>query len=117
MNGSLLNSSMNGSSIQFLNKSNKINLNNRIENNINSPFVSKLKENEENKVSQEETVDSLMNFVIDILPDSHKFSLIFILAMNILERVFRITELFLYSTETTILNKTDLILPDINLLI
>ena len=142
MNGSLLNSSMNGSSIQLLNKSNKINLNNNIiENNINSPFVSKLKENEGNKLSQEETVDSLMNFVIDILPDSHKFSLIFIfinifvyliicvieiyeafnqkdkynfainLAMNILERVPRITELVLYSTVTTILNKTDLILP------
>ena len=142
MNGSLLNASMNGSSIQFLNKSNKLNLNNnnRIQNN-NTPYGSKIEENEENKVSQEETIDSLMKFIINILPNSHRFSLIIILfstiiyfviclidiyeiynqlskydfsinlAMNILERVPRIMELVLYSSISTILNKTDLILP------
>ena len=141
MNGSLLNASMNGSSIQFLDKSNKLNLNNnRIENN-DTPYGSKIEEKEENKVSQEETIDSLMNFIISILPNSHRFSLIIILfstliyftlcfidiyeifnqlnkydfsinlAMNILERVPRIMELVLYSSISTILNKTDLILP------
>ena len=144
MNGSLLNFSMNGSSIQFLNKSNKLNLNNRIENinNIgNTPFDAKLEEIEENKVSQEETVDSLMKLVINILPVFHIISLIFIvvniiiylgicglhiyetygqlnkysfsinLSMNILERVPRIMELLLYPTITIVLNQTDLIAP------
>ena len=140
MNGSLLNSSMNGSSLQFLNKSSKLNLNNRMEKN-NTPFESKIEENEENKISQEETIDSLMKFIINILPNSHLFSLIFIiinfivylgicaldfyeiynqlnkyefsinLAMNILERFPRITELVLYSTISTLLNRTDLLLP------
>ena len=73
MNGSLLNSSMNGSSLQFLNKSSKLNLNNRMEKN-NTPFESKIEENEENKISQEETIDSLMKFIINILPNSHLFS-------------------------------------------
>ena len=142
MNGSLLNASMNGSSIQFLNKSNKLNLNNRIENNNNTPFGSKIEENEEKGISQEETVDSLMKFIINILPNSHRFSLIFIiiniifylgicsfglyevynqlnkyefainLSMNILERVPRIMELVLYSTITVILNQTNMIPPD-----
>ena len=141
MNGSLLNSSMNGSSIQFLNKSNKLNLNNRIENTNNTPFGSKIEENEENKISQEETIDSLMKFVINILPNSHQFSLIFViinfliylgicaldfyeiynqlskyefsinLAMNILERYPRIMELVLYSTISTLMNRTDILLP------
>ena len=141
MNGSLLNSSMNGSSIQFLNKSNKLNLNNRIENINNTPFGSKIEENEENKISQEETIDSLMKFVINILPNSHQFSLIFViinfliylgicaldfyeiynqlskyefsinLAMNILERYPRIMELVLYSTISTLMNRTDILLP------
>ena len=82
-----------------------------------------------------------MKFIINILPNSHRFSLIIILfstiiyfviclidiyeiynqlskydfsinlAMNILERVPRIMELVLYSSISTILNKTDLILP------
>jgi hypothetical protein len=50
----------------------------RIENS-NTPYGSKIEENEENKVSQEETIDSLMNFIISILPNSHRFSLIIIL--------------------------------------
>ena len=142
MNSSLLNSSMNGSSIQFLNKSNhQLNLNNKIENINNTPFDSKIEENEENKVSQEETIDSLMKFVLNILPNSHRFSLIFILinsiiylgicginiyeiydqlyrykfsinlAMNVLERVPRIMELVLYPSITILLNDTDLIKP------
>ena len=140
MNGSLLNGSMNGSSLQFLNKSNKINLNNnnRIEDD-NIPYGSNIEENEENKVSQEETIDSLMKFILNILPNSHSFSLIIILfstfiflvicliniyeiynqlnkyhfsinlSMNILERVPRIMELVLYSSISTILNETNLI--------
>ena len=141
MNGSLLNASMNGSSIQFLNKSNKLNLNNRIDNN-NTPFGSKIEENEEKEISQEETIDSLMKFIINILPNSHRFSLIFIiiniifylgicsfglyeiynqlneyefainLSMNILERVPRIMELVLYSTITVIINQTNMVPPD-----
>lgn len=111
---------MNGSSIEFLNKTNKLNLNNRIENNN---YGGKLEEINENVLSQEETIDSLLKFIIQILPNSHQYSLIFILisiiayigicsfsiyetynqmnkyefainlSMNILERVPRITEL------------------------
>ena len=135
MNGSLLNSSMNGSSIQFLNRGNKINLNNRIENN-NTPYEEKIGENCEENKSLEETIDNLMKFIIHILPNSHRKSLIFIiinfiiylglceaciyelnnqiyeydfsinLSMNILERVPRIMELVLYSTITLLLNRT-----------
>ena len=142
MNNSLLNSSMNGSSIQFLNKSNKLNLNNRIENNNSPTFDNKFEEKEENKISQEETIDTLMKFIINILPNSHRYSLIFIiisiliylifcvlgiyevynqlnqyefsinLSMNILERVPRIMELVLYSTISILVNKTDLLLFD-----
>ena len=135
MNGSLLNSSMNGSSIQFLNRGNKINLNNKIENN-NTPYEEKIEENAEENKSLEETIDNLMKFIIYILPNSHRQSLIYIivnfiiylglcaaciyelnnqiyeyefsinLSMNILERVPRIMELVLYSTITVILNRT-----------
>ena len=136
MNGSLLNASMNGSSIEFLNKTNKLNLNNRIENNN---YGGKLEEINENVLSQEETIDSLLKFIIQILPNSHQYSLIFILisiiayigicsfsiyetynqmnkyefainlSMNILERVPRITELILYSTTSVLVNTTNMI--------
>ena len=126
---------MNGSSIQFLNKSNKLNLNNRIENN---DFGPKIEDTEGNTISQEEIIDSLMKFVISILPNSHQFSLIFILisiivymgicavsvyetfnqmykyefainlSMNILERVPKITELVFYSTISVLSNSTRL---------
>ena len=139
MNGSLLNSSMNGSSIQFLNRTNKFNLNNKIENNNNTQYEGKKEENPENINSQEETIDTLLKFTTNILPYSHRYSLIFILfnfiiylglfflciyeiiyqiykydfsinlSMNILERVPRIMELVLYSTITVILNQTTII--------
>ena len=134
MNGSLLNASMNGSSIQFLNKSNKLNLNNKLENN---ELEAKVEDIEENKIIQEETIDSLMKFIINILPNSHRYSLILTLisiviyigicafsiyenyeqinkykfsinlSMNILERVPRITELVLHSTISVLLNYSD----------
>ena len=138
MNGSLLNSSMNGSSIQFLNRSNKLNLNNRIENNnYNTPN----EQNPENNKSNEETIDNLIKFITNILPNSHRFSLFYIilnfliylglciifiyeiinqmheydfsinLSMNILERVPRIMELVLYSTITVLLNQTTTLVP------
>ena len=141
MNGSLLNSSMNLSSMQLLNRANKFNLNNKIDNNnnINTHYEEKKEENPENKSSQEETIDTLIKFTSNILPNSHRYSLIFILfnfiiylglfflciyeiiyqiykydfsinlSMNILERVPRIMELVLYSTITVILNQTTLI--------
>ena len=139
LNGSLLNSSMNGSSIQFLNNSNKFNLNNKFGNSNNKNFGNKIESKEENKISQEENIESLMKFISDILPSSRRISLIFILislliyigaciygvfniyeqideykfsiylSMNILERVPRLIELVLYSIVTIILNKTELI--------
>ena len=142
MNGSLLNSSMNGSSVQFLNRANKLNLNNRIENIKNTPYEDKIEEKPENNISQEETIESLMKFITNILPNSHQNSLFFIiinfiiyiglcgiciyeiinqiyeydfainLSMNILERTPRIMELVLYSTITVIVNKTTTLIPN-----
>ena len=143
MNGSLLNSSMNGSSIHFLNRGNKLNLNNKIENNSNTPYGDKIEENPDNNISQEETIDSLMKFIINILPNSHKNSLFFIilnsiiylgicsvciyeiiiqiyqydfsinLSMNILERTPRIMELVLYSTITVLINRTTTLIQNV----
>ena len=128
-NASMLNGSMNGSSLQFLNISNnnKIQLNN---NNIqNNAF-----ENEEKNNNKEESIDSLLNFSNKILPSSLKISLIFFLfitiiyftccfmniimlfnentiikysvnlSMNILERIPRLMGLLIYACFTIIRN-------------
>ena len=83
INGSILNKSMNGSSIQFLNNSNfnKIQINKNIDN--NNTYIPKVEE-EQNKISQEESVDSLLKISNKILPNCIRISLFLILTISII---------------------------------
>ena len=138
MNGSLLNGSLNGSSLLFLNNSNnnKIIINN---NNANNSFIPNINEKEEKNNSKEESIDSLLSFSKKILPNSLKISLILIiftfivyiafcfaniiglssendiwkfainLSMNILERIPKIMAMLIYSCLSVIVGKKNLI--------
>ena len=78
----LLNGSINGSSLQFLNNSNKININNNIKknnNNINNSSFSNSKDKYENDHSQEESIDTILEISKKIIPNSIKISLNFII--------------------------------------
>ena len=134
-NNSLLNGSMNGSSMLILNKTNNnINLNN---NRINNSTPT-LNEKNIKKNYKEESIDSLLNISKRILPSSLTISLYLIilgiiiyiifcilniafltsedtiwkysiyLSMNICERIPKIMSLFIYSCLTIITNKYDL---------
>ena len=84
INGSLLNGSMNGSSLLILNNSNinnnLINLNNDYRG--NNSFISNINESNNEKNIKEESIDSLLNFISKILPISLKISSIFILLIT-----------------------------------
>ena len=77
INIQLLNGTINGSSLHFLNNSNKININNNIQknNNINNSSLSNSKDKYENEHSQEESMDSMLEMSKKILPNSIKISL------------------------------------------
>ena len=132
MSGSLLNSSINGSSFQFLNNSNKNLLNNNID-------IPNLNEKDDKKNSKEESIDSLLNISNKILPNSLNLSLFFIilgiisyfslctanfiglyrenkiwkysinLSMNILERVPRLMGILIYACVAIITGNENLI--------
>ena len=134
--GSMLNKSMNGSSFQFLNNSNKLDINN-IEN--NNSYQSNSNEKEQNNNSQEESVDSLLKMVSQILPGSIKISLVFMiisiifyssinfgnifeifsenkilkfsinLSMNIMERIPKLIAMIIYACMTVISNNKNFI--------
>jgi len=134
--GSMLNSSMNGSSYQFLNNSNKLVINN-LEN--NNSYQSNLNEKEQNNNSQEESIDSLIKTICKILPSSRKISLIIMiisifsytalnicnileiftenriwvfsinLSMNIMERIPKLIVLVIYACMTVISNNKNFI--------
>jgi hypothetical protein len=97
LSGSVLNGSMNGSSLQFLNASNKINLNNNIEN-------SSSLENEDKNNVKEESIDSLMNFSNKILPSSLKITLIFICFITIVYLICCIFNIIILFNENNIIN-------------
>mgnify|MGYP002623805179 CR=1 FL=1 len=134
--GSELNSSLNGSSFQFLNNSNKLAINN-LEN--NNSYQSNFNEKEQNNNSQEESLDSLLKMVSKILPSTIKISLIFMiisiyifsslnlanifeilnenkiwkfsinLSMNIMERIPKLILMILYSCMTVVSNNKNFI--------
>ena len=80
MNASNLNGSMNGSSLQFLNNSNKkISLNNNNVINNNNTISSNKSDKEQKIISQEESIDSLLKISNKILPISSQISFIFII--------------------------------------
>ena len=138
-NGSFLNGSINGSSIQILNKSNnsKVPLNNNFEN--NSSFSSDINEKDQKNISQEDSIDTLLKFSNKLLPNSIIISLILIticviifsllsylniseldnenkmwknsiyLSMNILERVPRLMGIVIYACITLISNNPNII--------
>lgn len=132
----MLNNSLNGSSFQFLNNSNKLSINN-LEN--NNSYQSNLNEKEQNNNSQEESVDLLLKMIRKILPSSIKISLIFMivnifiysslnlgnifeifkensiwkfsinLSMNIMERIPKLVVMVLYACMTVISNNKNFI--------
>ena len=131
INGSILNGSINGSSLLLLNNSNNIkpSFNNNLENNIKSQLSFPIEKDE-----KEDSIDSLLKATNKILPNSIKVSLIFILlgtliyiilcsgniivirnekilwefsvnlCMNILERVPKLMAMLIYSFITVISN-------------
>ena len=135
-----LNGSMNGSSAQFLNNSNnrKLSIINKLEKN-NNYITPNINENDAKSLSQEESVDSLLNLSIKMIPISSKIfiALIFIgtilyfsfiianfsetnykkliwknsinLSMNILERIPKLMEILIYSCITVISNNQNVI--------
>ena len=138
INSNILNGSMNGSSLLFLNNSNnKISLDNNFKN--NNSFIENTKENDENKNSKEDSIDSLLNISKKILPNSIKISLFFIflgiiiylifcfwniiivfsedkiwrysinLSMNVLERIPRLMDMLIYACLTVINNNDKLL--------
>ena len=72
MNGNILNGSVNGSSVQSLNNSNKFPLNKMIAN--NDSFPSNINEKDQNNEEKEESIDSILKISKKIIPNSLKIS-------------------------------------------
>ena len=105
MNGSLLNGSMNGSSLLFLNNSNNNNNNINLNNNFTKskgPYAPNLGENNIDKNNKEESIDSLLKFIRKILPNSLKFSIIFIILSTLIYYIIIFVNIFVLSSENTI---------------
>ena len=140
--GTLLNGSINVSSFHFLNNSNNKKLQTKKIKQINNSFVpNSIEKEEENTISQEETIETFLNFSKKILPNSLKISLIFIilttfiylslscaniidllsenkvfkysinLSMNILERIPQLMGILIYTCFTIITGNDNLIKP------
>ena len=106
MNGSILNDSINGSSLQFLNNSNnKMPLNNNIENNDLS-FISNINKNEKNIYSKEESIDTILKISNKIIPNSLKISFIIILILLLISFLIASIEVYEISSEDKVWNFT-----------
>ena len=98
--GNLLNDSMNGSSLQFLNNSNKkIFLNNNIEeeNNNNNAYIAEKNDKELENDYEETSIDLLMKIANKIIPNSFKiysFLILFGLLIYILLCILNIIEIY-----------------------
>ena len=101
MNGSLLNGSMNGSSLLILNNSNnnnnQLNLNNNYRD--KNSFSSNINESNNEKNNKEESIDSLLSFTRNILPSSLRLSVIFILFGIFVYFIFCISNIIILSSE------------------